>query len=417
MKRKLIGIPLVLIFLGVLAFYTSAESEDNEVFFYNSFAMVERTITLELDKGYNEVPIEEITGDNSFGIPLIVSGDVSLVGIRGEYRSYIFGIPVGSEVIVTLKSKVQISGILRGLQDNYLVVERGSQKVLINPGEISYISVSKSSRESNSVILYADEAGRHNITLIYRVENVKWSSTYRLILKDEEGVLEGLAIIENPSKARLKGKGYLVSGDIGGTYPVYLAMTKQEAQGERYIKEEHITLFPIGNVEVNGESKVAIKFLTESLEWERSYLYESWPYQEEGPIYEVIRFKTDKPLPPGNVEVYREEDGKLILIRLSSIQQKASGDYVEIKLGREYELKGTTKVIQRVKEGDKTKYKVEITIENLGNEPREVMIKHHKIGRITYSSLNPIEETADYVILEVKVNPGGKEVVNLEYET
>ncbi|BAA30854.1 hypothetical protein [Pyrococcus horikoshii] len=388
-----------------------ADIENNIILFYEPFAVIEENVTLELKAGYNEIPI-----NCNLGTPLVLSKEVDFIGLKDVYSQDIFGVPLGSEVNIALQNKLQISGVLKGYKEGFLLVQRGNSLVLVNPNEIAYISVSRIPESPRKIILYTEKSGEHNLTLICRVNGIKWDVNYYLILKENKAKVQGFATIENPLQLEFRGKGYLVTGDIGEYEGSKVTIKPEVAEPSSYIKQEHITLFPLGSIEIEKESKTTIKIVEENVKWERGYLYESWPYREEGPVYEFIRFKTEMPLPPGNVKIFREHNGSLVLISQNRIEQKAAGDFVEIKLGREYELKGKTRVLQVLKSNGKTRYKVEISLENLGDKPREVLIKHYKAGVILYSTIKPIEETANYVLMKVKVEPKSEKKIIIEYE-
>ncbi|AEC51260.1 hypothetical protein PNA2_0344 [Pyrococcus sp. NA2] len=399
--------------LGTLLSYSSigqANSENTTVLLYNQFALIEVEKTVDLKAGYNEVPLKMgYPGD----VTVLING-ANFLGLSKDIEGYALGIPIGSTVTIMLKDRTQISGKILGYRNNLLVVKRGEQETLVNPNEILYVAITKEPEDSRKLKIYAESPGKYNLTLITKIDGIKWNVEYILILKEDEFTLQGTAKISNPTPLNLKGRVYLVTGDVSGReVPI-----KTEISGTgSYEKREHVTVFSLGTLEIRGRSENAVKFLEETNKWEKVYLYESLPYREEGPVYEVIRFKTYVPLPPGTVKVFKKDYDKLVLLSEANIEEKARGDTVEIILGREYELKGETRVLQVTKIGDKTKYKVEITIENLGEEPREIIIRHYKTGLVTYSSVKPIEETANYVIMKIKVGPREKKSVIIEYET
>jgi len=149
---------------------------------------------------------------------------------------------------------------------------------------------------------------------------------------------------------------------------------------------------------------------------EREYLYESWPTDGEQPVYESISFKTEKVLPAGVVEIYRETNDRALLIGERAIEHTPKGDTVRIGIGRDYDLKGRTTVLDVQRNDDQVHYRIKITIENFGNETKTVIVRHHKPGRLLTSSAEPITETAGYVEFSLTVNPGEKKEVVFEYE-
>ena len=157
-------------------------------------------------------------------------------------------------------------------------------------------------------------------------------------------------------------------------------------------------------------------YITIETPYEREYLYESWAYDREGPVYESISFKTDKVLPAGVVEIYRETPDGTILVGERSIEHTPKGDVVRIGIGRDYDLKGTTKVLEHRAGEGYSYYKVQVTLENFGNETKTVIVRHHKWGEIKNSTVQPVDETSNYVEFRVTLKPGEKKEIVFEYE-
>jgi hypothetical protein len=116
------------------------------------------------------------------------------------------------------------------------------------------------------------------------------------------------------------------------------------------------------------------------------------------------------------VEIYRETDDGSLLVGERAIEHTPGGDVLRIGIGRDYDLKGTTTVLDQRNGDGYSYYKVKITLENFGNETKTVVVRHHKWGRLLSSSVQPIDETASYIDFRVSLKPGEKKEIVFDYE-
>jgi len=192
---------------------------------------------------------------------------------------------------------------------------------------------------------------------------------------------------------------------------------KQLPEFQSHLKKiEAFYLYNLGMLNVNPFEKKMIPYITQETSFERECLYESYPYGGSNELYEIISFKTEKVLPAGIVEVYKEMNDTTVLIGEQKIDHAAKGGILRLKLGRDVDLKGKTEILEQRREGDSTYYKVRITIENFGDGTKEVIIRHYKWGGRTLSfTVEPINETARYVEFKITVNPREKKEIVFDY--
>ncbi len=425
----LLGV-LVLLF-AIFSFQgEKAVAGNGTVVLYNSakIGVVEETLELNLKEGINEVPLNELAGLNIEEVTIRPLDDGSRVlGVfsRGGNGS-VYGAGIGSDVEIKLKTGDTISGKFLGTKDGKLAVQ-GEEYYLINPSEVAYFKVKElNGKSSVYAAISADKAGKYRFDVIYRVSGMSWSSRYKLYIGDQAS-LYGYVVLDNPTPKEFKdAKVLLVAGDVsliqGWTsnpstlYEKAASGTAEVVQPSEPQKVEAFYLYRLGTVDLDPASKMMYPYITLKVPFKREYLYESWPNGGEGPVYESISFKTDKVLPAGIVEVYRETKDGALLLGERMMEHTPKGETVRIGIGRDYDLKGTTKVLQEERGSGYAYYKIQITVENFGNETKTVVVRHYKWGRIKSSSLEPIDETASYVEFKLTVGPGEKKEVVFDYE-
>ncbi len=429
-KKIIGGFGIVLLLLAIFLFQGEQAAPKGEmVVLYDSakIGVIEKNITLDLKKGINEVPLEEIAGLNIEEATLTpMNSSVYVLGIvskltpeKGVYESNI-----GKDVMVKLRDGEEISGKLLGLKNGNVLVE-GDRLYVINPNEIAYLKVSGIEKGTAQVyaIIQAESDGKYSFDLIYRIAGIGWSSRYKLYLGDK-AKLFGYVVIDNPTKEKFENADVaLVSGEVNfymQPRTVYALAKEQASVGTapsiQPEKLEAFYIYRLGTVSLNPFEKKMIPYVYQEAPFEREYLYESYPYTGSGSVYESISFKTEKVLPAGIVEIYKEMNGSNILIGERMIQHTPKGDILRIGIGKDIDLKGTTKVLEE-KRGDRySYYKIMVTVENFGKGAKTVIVRHYKRGVLKTSSVKPLDETANYVEFKVTVGPGEKKEIVFDYE-
>ncbi|SEW09242.1 hypothetical protein SAMN05216170_1513 [Thermococcus thioreducens] len=417
-----------MVILAIFSFQGGKASQvDMTVVLYNSakIGVVEKTLELELKEGMNEVPLEELAGLDIAEVTIRpLDGGVHVLGVFSRDSKDVYSANIGSEVEVRLGGGETIAGKFLGFRNGKITIE-GDGYYLINPNEVAYFKAKNlEGKASVYAVLQAEKAGKYNVSIIYRVANMSWESRYKLYIGDK-AKLYGYIVLNNPTAQGFRdAKILLVAGDVqlyhalpqpGVLYTMAEKGTDQIEVGEPE-KVEAFYLYRLGVADINPASTMMYPYISFEVPFEREYLYESWPYSREGPVYESISFKTDKVLPAGIVEIYRETDDGSLLIGERAIGHTPKGDMLRIGVGRDYDLKGTTAVLEQKSGEGYAYYKIRITLENFGNDAKTVIVRHYKWGRIISSSLEPMDETRDYVEFKVAVNPGEKKEIVFDYE-
>ena len=417
---------IVIVLLALFSFHgESAVASNTTVVLYNSakVGVVQKVREVELKEGLNEVPLDELIGLSVAETTVMpLDEGVSVLGIFSRNPgNNIYEANVGKEIEVKLRSGDLIKGKFLGIRDGKIAIE-GDGYYLINPSDVAYFRVKNiQKRGSVYAVLKAERAGKYRISLIYRVPNMSWESRYRLYIGNG-AKLYGYVVVENPTSQEFRGaKVLLVAGDVRLYQfpPVYTvkAGTAEGVQPGQPEKVEAFYLYRLGIVDINPSSTSVYPYISLTAPLEREYLYESWPYTGSGPVYESVSFKTDEVIPAGVVEIYRETGDGPLLIGESRIEHTPKGGTVRIGIGRDYDIKGTTTVLEQRTGKDYSYFKIRITIQNFGNETKTVIVRHHKRGKMISSTLEPVEETADYVEFRVTVKPGERKEIVFDYSS
>ncbi|ASJ10949.1 biotin--protein ligase [Thermococcus sp. P6] len=429
MKGKILaGVLGMLVVLAVFSLHGGKASDSSStVVLYNSvkIGVVERVVEVELGEGMNDVPLEELAGLDIAEVTIRpLDEGVTVLGVFSRGGGDAYSANVGNDVEVKLKNGEKVAGKFLGLREGKIVLE-GDGYYLINPEEVAYFRAQNlEGKASVYAVLRAEKAGKYNVSVIYRVVNMDWESRYKLYL-GEKAKLYGYVVVNNPTVQKFEdARVLLVAGDVqlyqnlprpGDLYTLAEKGTQEVSVGQPE-KVEAFYLYRLGVVDLNPASTMMYPYINFEAPFERGYLYESWPYSREGAVYESVSFKTEKVLPAGIVEVYRETEDGSLLIGERAIEHTPEGDTLRIGIGRDYDLKGSTTVLEEKHDKDYSYYKIKITLENLGNGTKTVVVRHHKRGRILNSSVEPIDETASYVEFRVTINPGEKKEIVFDYK-
>ncbi len=431
MKKLIAGVgAALLIVLSVFSFQgEKALASDTTVVLYNSakIGVIEETKELDLKAGLNEVPLDELAGLNIAEVTIRPLQDgVRVLGVfsRGS-NGDVYSANVGSGVEIKLRGGDVIKGRFLGFKNGKIAVE-GDGYYLINPGEVSYFKARNLDGKARVyAVLQADKAGKYNVSVTYRVANMSWESRYKLYI-GKDARLYGYVVISNPTAQEFKStKVLLIAGDVhlNQALPQPRVLYAKAASGAETVqigepqKVEAFYLYRLGIADINPSSTMMYPYVRIEAPYQREYLYESWAGNGERPVYESISFKTDKVLPAGTVEIYRETGDGSLLIGENSIEHTPKGDTVRIGIGRDYDLKGSTAILEQRSGEGYSYYKVRITLQNFGNGTKTVIVRHHKWGKIVTSSVRPMDETASYVEFKVTLNPGEKKEIVFDYES
>lgn len=433
-RRILTGIFIAFLLLAMVVLHqTKAVDEGGNLVLYDSarIGVIEREISLDLKKGLNEVPLKEIEGVNIAEITLRpLSEGVEIYGIASQniLGRDVFEANIDESVTIKLKSGEVIGGKFLGYQDGKIAIQ-GDGYYLIDPDEIAYMKLAKLGEKGKSsayAMIKAQNDGTYRFKLIYRVSPIGWSSRYKLYL-GRNAQLYGYVLIDNPTNKSWEDINVLlVSGEVRfyQPYPVYNRVvyalpekTVQKTPPMEPQKVEAFYLYKLGQMDINAFEQKLIPYVYQESEYSREYLYESYPWEGSTDVYEIISMKTERVLPAGIVEIYKEMEENTVLIGEQYIEHTPKGDILRLKIGRDSDLKGETVVLEEKHAEKHSYYKVRVSIENFGEETREVIIRHYKYrGRILRSTTDPVNETANYVEFKVTVKPGEKKEITFEYE-
>ncbi|NJF24284.1 DUF4139 domain-containing protein [Thermococcus sp. Bubb.Bath] len=410
---------------------TRASPKNTTVALYDSaqIGVVSRVLNLSLEKGINRVPLDELAGTNVEEITIRpLNEGVQFLGLYSEESSEnIYDSNVGSDVEVKTSDGNVIKGKFLGMKNGQLIIQNGGNLYAINPAKIAYFKASRIEKRGGVYASFlAEKAGIYPVEITYRVQGMNWKMRYKLYLSNDTAKLIGYVLLSNPTSQEFDGaKVALVSGDVNfySGSPRYLynvAATKEGAvevpvQGPE--KVEAFYVYSLGSVDIRPASTMLFPYIASEVRVKREYLYESWAYGSSGNAYESVSFEAEHVLPAGVVEIYRENGEGTLLIGESHIEHTPKGDIVRIGIGKDYDLKGKTEVLQRQSGDHYAYYKIRITVQNFGDEGKTVIVRHYKYrGKLKSSSVAPSRDTYEYVEFTLNIPAGGSNEVTFDYE-
>jgi len=423
---------IIILMVAIKGFQeTRASPKDTTIALYDSaqIGVVSRVLNLSLEKGINRVPLDELAGMSVEEITIRpLNGSVQFLGLYSEESSEnIYDSNVGSEVEVKTSDGNVIRGKFLGLKDGQLIIQDGEDLYAVNPSTLVYFKASRIEKRGGVYASFlAEKAGTYPVEITYRVQGMNWKMRYKLYLSNDTARLIGYVVLSNPTSQEFDAaKVALVSGNVnfysGSPRYLYTVATAKEGAAELLAQEpekvEAFYVYSLGSVDIRPASTMLFPYITSEVRVKREYLYESWAYGGSRNAYESVSFPADHVLPAGVVEIYREDGEGTLLVGESHIEHTPKGDIVRIGIGRDYDLKGKTEVLEQ-KNGDHyAYYKIRITVQNFGDKDRTVIVRHYKYrGKLRSSSVAPSRDTEEYVEFTLNVPAGGSQEVTFDYD-
>ena len=196
----------------------------------------------------------------------------------------------------------------------------------------------------------------------YLIKNITWSSDYILNLNDSSANLSGWITIDNRSGKKFSDTSlYVLAGDINrASKPtirremIYAkAMSDSAPVSQEAHEGYHFYTIPF-KVNLANNEKTQIKFTEKkSLEFSRKYsatlqnpLYLRGEIKSD--VTQYIKLKgLDIPLPKGVVRTYSKLRDTSILLGETNIKHTPKDTNIELKLGKNFDLKVTQSILNR----------------------------------------------------------------------
>lgn len=392
----------------VLAMAQTAQSPMTEVTVYNQgFGLVKQIRFLDLKKGIQEIPIEDVAQrieSNSVGIKsLSAPGSFSVLEQNYQYDlisvAAILNKAVGQTVTLRRtfdngKSE-EIKGTLmvaptnvvsmgEGSQMTYnglVLKENGSGRILLNPtGEVIVDSIPEGliSKPTLKWLLDSDQGGENKVQLSYLTQGMAWSSDYVMQL-DKDGKmadLKGWVTLQNNCGTTFKdAKLKLLAGEVNrapggraGGAANYAAAPMQARKAKADMVEEsfaeyHLYTLDRATTIRNNEQKQVSLLETFRIPCKKRILFDpmrdywGWRPQAEGEVGSgvlhglvSVQFTNDKksqmgmPLPAGNIKVFMNDaSGSTQLVGEDRIEHTPKDEKVSLNVGRAFDVVGERK--------------------------------------------------------------------------
>ena len=196
----------------------------------------------------------------------------------------------------------------------------------------------------------------------YLIKNITWSSDYILNLNEKNANLSGWITIDNRSGKKFSDTSlYVLAGEINrATKPTYRreVMYKQAMADSAPVRQEahegyHFYTIPF-KVNLAKNEKTQIKFTDKkSLKFSRKYsstlpnpLYLRGEIKSN--VTQYIKLQAlDIPLPKGVVRTYSKLRETSILLGETNIKHTPKDTKIELKLGKNFDLKVTQSILKR----------------------------------------------------------------------
>jgi len=262
---------------------------------------------------------------------------------------------------------------------------------------------------SNS-IFWKVKSNKEEITslkVLYLTSGLKWTLSYRIKLNKELGFMDisGWAKIENKS-----GRNF---------YNSSLTLVAFISSGGEEKKISYSLPLPL--TFKNGEEKQVPLFLYRKVPLKIKYLFDYDKYGDE--VREEIVFENKKEnglealLPPGEVYIYREEEGKVFFVSKDNFPSVLPEGEGILYLGQAKGLKGekVQTFYQRLESGGQ-EYAYRIVLWNLRDYSVKIKVREHLYGEGEILESEPLEylRKNNLILYEIEIPP--KEQREVKYK-
>jgi len=284
-----------------------------------------------------------------------------------------------------------ISGTLLSYTNNTAILRTINYKIIsVKTSGIQFSAIPDTLITKPSLVwnVKVKEDTQTQMKLDYLISNINFKSDYILNVDTNSSTLSGWITINNRSgKSFNETELSLLAGDINRAHnnQPHLYKSARMSEGVRVVKEQsfegyHFYTIPFKVTLANNE-KTQIKFLDKNnLSVKRAY-----SAQMGNPLYlrgerEVSVSQAflldglDMPLPSGTIRVYSQLDKKTILLGENSIKHTASNTPLNLKVGKNFDLKVKESVILR--NDTKSNFNVDVlySIKNSSEDNKTVNI-------------------------------------------
>lgn len=354
---------------------------------------------------------------------------------------------VGKQVTVTT-SKGEISGVLRGIDAESLVIESGSGATraveIVRRGDHLLdikLAAGDDALATEPTLVWrvqSKKPGSQAVEVSYRTDGLRWDADYTAILDDKGALdLSAWATVTNDTGVGYAGAELvLVTGVLENTQPAvpYAGAVVQRAPStppQTFTVPRPVTIAAGGTVQVElmparsgvGARRVVL-FETQQ---DMSASYQSYAYYDcytyNQPMNTGARgelaLEIDAPskgavLPEGKVRVFKRKGDSLELLGEDQLKVNASTGHARLRLGSDDAISGS-KAQKECKFDDRTrtlKEKFEVVLENKSKDTVEVVLREYMYRWVNWkmeaedlAGTKAANQTQEY---RVKLGPSSK---------
>ena len=283
-----------------------------------------------------------------------------------------------------------ISATLLSNNGNSSLVRTDKSKIIsVNSKDIIFKTIPSELLTKPSLVwnIKSTRSLKTEMEIDYLIKNITWSSDYILNLNENSADLSGWITIDNRSGKKFDDTSlYVLAGEINRaskpTYKREVMYAKAMADSQE-VKQEahegyHFYTIPF-KVNLANNEKTQIKFTDKKrLEFSRKYsahLHNPLYLRGEikGDVMQYIKLDgLDIPLPKGVIRTYSKLKKSSILLGETSIKHTPKNTPLELKLGKNFDLKVSQTVLRREDSQRYFSADVEYRVKNSSNKSKTV---------------------------------------------
>jgi len=444
----------LLLAAGLVAGAASAQEPTVSLTVYNqNFALVKDVRTLDLDRGSQEIRIDDVAAFiDPTSVHFSALDHPRQVAILEQNYQYdladadrLLSRYLNQPVTAVLKEGGTREGTLLSYNGGSLVLSSGDGATIVNRGEVRDIELGEIPgglvvKPTLVWTVSSDRAVSERAEITYLTDKVNWHAEYVAVVdQDDTGLdMNGWVSLDNKSGAAYENaKLKLVAGDVHRVQDVQiprarLAMrVEEEARAgvpqfqERDFFEYHIYTLDRPVTVSDRETKQLSLFPSASAEAKKVLSYDG--ARDPKMVAVKMEFENSKTnglgmaLPGGKVRVYKEDrDGALEFVGEDRIDHTPRDEKVRLYLGNAFDVVGERKRTDYRKIGNRShEERFEIEIRNHKDERAEVVITEHLWGDWAVTQKSHEYEKKDSHTLEfpVTVEPNGEVTVTYTVRT
>ncbi len=340
-------------------------------------------------------------------------------------------------ILKNAKEFTIINATLLSHNANSALVRNSKNRIIsVNSQDIIFKTIPKELLTKPSLVwnIKPKKSLTSEMEIDYLIKNISWKSDYILNLNEENADLSGWITIDNRSGKKFKKSSlHVLAGEINRalkpTYRREMMYAKSMADSPQVTQEAHegyhFYTIPF-KVSLANNEKTQIKFTDKKhLKFSRKYsahlqnpLYLRG--EREGSVTQFIKLDAlDIPLPKGVVRTYSKLKNSSVLLGETSIKHTPKNTPLELKIGKNFDLKTTQTVLRR--EDSQRYYNVDIKYSVTNNSNRtktvELLVPFNKNSNSIVRSSQKYKFTKGNLVtfsLRIKANSSKSFKVHFE---